>query len=495
MRRTLGVSRLFARGTDRMLLLTARRTRGFGRRSVKARRVLLKLIQRRRNVTKGILHNCSVSRRKIHRRVIRLANFNRVGTRSFGTPLPFSPQTGGIVVCTAGRTRGLKIPLMKARRLLLNLLGRRVLTIGVVGGLRVSPGLLHGSLCRGLNVGRPAGPSVHSTGGASGIRRKAPALSSLTHGLARLTHRGQVSPVIKHSGRIHHVVRVISHEAGGGPILMKRPKINGATVIRNLTRGVMTNSIPSALTGGHVVVLSVNSLMTNAGCHNRFRREVGGVVSRVCGSNGIVLFVSRLRALVNTNKTRKTVSTSGVLGPTLTENRLRAVNTAALSRCRGCVRGSTTLREHFTPVRVSRPAPRRSIRVVHNLHSHCRRRRNIRVASRTLGTTIRLSIHCVASEQLPSGTVSLVSRSTTGIHLSIARKSAPVKGLRVRVTGLSGSGRRTVLGRSFSGTTHVHGHRVAGGRGFRGVIRRRTRAVARCSLGMARGSMTRIITL
>lgn len=155
-------------------------------------------------------------------------------------------------------------------------------------------------------------------------------LRHFARGLARRTHSNGLSPILYHSNTVHRVVSVLTHHHGGGPVIINRTNINGATVIRNLTSHVTTNRIPRILGNIRLLSLSVNLLRTNTDIGNRFRHHLGNIVSRIGTSPGpVVVFVSRTRALVNTNNGTNNSSTTGLLGPTLTHNRLHAVTTAA----------------------------------------------------------------------------------------------------------------------------------------------------------------------
>lgn len=276
-----------------------------------------------------------------------------------------------------------------------------------------------------------------------GPRTRCRTLRHFNLSLARTTQSNGLSPIVNHSRRVQQIVRILSQHAGGGPIMVNRPNINGATVTRTLTRHVVGNRIPRSLGKQALVSLSVNNLVTKTGCHNRFRRHLHLILGRIASSRKrVVLFVSRLRAIIKTKTARNAVSTNGLLGPVLTQNRLHYVKTAALSRCHGRVRGSTTLRQHFRRICVNRPDTRSAVSVLQKLGRHCRGRRNIGVTSDTLITTTILSSHCVTSHFLPSGTVSLISRTTTGLGVRVASGPTRLRSLsqqlvRLRVRGLS----------------------------------------------------------
>lgn len=368
-----------------------------------------------------------------------------------------SNSAGRVLLGTRSVTGGVKSRFMDIRPVLLTVLGNGSATTQVLGSTNTGRGSL-ATTVRTLQRNRGIGDRDTSRGCRD--------LRGCTGGLMRRTHDNGLSPMVNHSRRVHHILRVLSHHAGGGPVLVNRPNANGATVIRKLTRHVIHNSIPRGLGGGRLCSLSVNTLITNTGCGNRFRRHLGDIVGRMAGTgNRVVLFVSRVRALMNTNNNRNTVSTTGVLGPTLTHNRLETVNTAALGRCRGCFRGSGTLRHQFRAIVIGRPSRMSTVDVLHNVGRHCRGRRGIHVRSSTYVTTIGLSRECVSSEFLPSGTVSLVSRTTTGLHV-----------------------RHSSIPRRLSRVAHRLGrlrvrHRTVGHRGSRPGVRRLSGRVTRLGSG------------
>lgn len=448
----------FARGTGGTLGLTVRDTRRVHRGCINARRVLCKLMGRNDNITTATLGRYKMARSTLHR-----------GLRSVGNavslirlaPSSFAPHAGEILETTIVVSSGANCACMNARRLLLTVLSRdsdctitflRRLNMSIRELTRTISGNVRNNTSRNFNNFRGRSTPGNSRGNNS-------TLSGFNESLARTTGGNRVSPMVNERGRVREIVRVLSHHAGGGPILVNRPNMNGATITRKLTLRVTGNGIPRVLGSGQIIDLSLANVMTNTGCENSFRREVGTTVSRIGGSGGAVLFVSRLRAVINTNTTRNDTSTTGVLGPSLTENSFRIVNTAALGRCEGCVRGSTTLRHHFRPMGINRPAPRRTMRVLGNLHSDCRTRRGIGVASRTVGTTMALSSECVTSHCLPSGTVSLVSRNTSGMELTSLASPSGMGRLRSRVTSCRGRGTDTVGRRSFRETTQLHSRR------------------------------------
>ncbi len=456
----------FATGTGRTLGRTVGSTRLLNRACINDRRLLLKLLHINNNITSTILAGCNIATRGIRTLVHSRVNYNAHAGLS---PSFFAPHTGRIVRLSVSDGVGSNGRLINDRRLLLKVLNRNSgFTVHFLGSLSISiTGLAH-RLLRTTNISVGAGPRGGvRDGGGSG----APALTGCKHSLARSTGGKGVSPIVKHRDRIRHIVRVLYHHAGGGPYLINRPNINGATVVRKLTRRVYSNGIPRVLRSGQVFDLSLANVITNAGCHNSFRRQVGTIVSRIAGSRGVILFVSRVRAVVNTNSTRKSASTTGVLGPSLTHNRFRLVNTAALARCHGGVRGSSTLRHHFRPMAMGRPSRRSDVLVLGNVHSGCRTRRGIAVASRTVATTIGLSSHCVASHFLPSGTVSLVSRTSSGMELSTSVIPRGVGRLRRALLDARSRGRRTVDSRDFRGTTGLHSRMLGLGARLRSTHR------------------------
>ncbi len=443
----------FARGTGATLGLTVRTTKRVKRACVNARRVILKLLQRNANITTIILTTQNIATMTCTGTVLT--------TRSSNMPIPLSPrslapQNGTTVRLTLASTTLSNRQCTNARRVLTTVLQSSAdITMQLLAHLNKQPVSLLNSL--GQTIAPPATPSVNHKRAKE--NNHAPLLRRCKQSLAHVTQTKQLSPIVKQRARLRQILRVLYHHAGGGPYLVKRPKIKGATIIRNLTRHVTTSRIPRVLQKGQLIALSLANVITNAGCHNSFRRQMGGTIIRIRGTKSILLFVSRLRGLVNANTTRKTISTTGVLGPILTQKRLRLVKTAALARCHQRVRGSTTLRHHFRPIAIKRPATRRAVTVLQKLQSGCRTRRHVGVDSRTLSTTITLSGQCVPSHFLPSGTVSLVSRTTS--HLQLAARTTPssIGRLRDRTTQLSTRGQTTVRRRSFRLTTHLQSRR------------------------------------
>lgn len=422
-------------------------TRDQKRRTVRATRVLCKIVGMNRGIAGFVFRGLKLGKRRVSLMLSgRVSSFPGISNKR---PC-LDERTGRIFRGTARCSGRVNSRFISLRRLLLTLLAMGDAISAVLGSTKVARGRLHNTVDR-LEGKR----GIASRSDRSGCR----SLRGCTVGLGRTTHDNGLSPIVKHSRRVQQMLRVLDQHAGGGPVLVNRPNANGATVIRKLTRHVLQNSIPRGLGGGRMCSLSVNTLITKTGCGKRFRRQLGSMIGRIGGSrNGVVLFVSRVRALMKTKGKRNTVSTTGVLGPTLTHKRLHSVNTAALSRCRGCFRGSGTLRHHFRVMRMSRPSGLDAVSVLHKLGRQCRGRRRMHVGSSTVVTTMRLDDQCVASHFLPSGTVSLVSRTTTGLHVRISsiprklsRVSQGVGRLRVRqrTVGQRGSrpGLRAVNGR------------------------------------------------
>lgn len=417
------------------------------RRTVRPIRVVRKIVGMNRGIAGFVFRGLNVGKRRMT--IIISGRVSSLPGISNNRPC-LDHRTGSMLRGTARCSGRVNSRFISLRRVLLTLLAMGDAMSAVLGSTKVARGRLHGTVDR-LEGKR----GMASRSDRSACR----SLRGCTVGLGRTTHDNGLSPMVKHSRRVQQMLRVLDQEAGGGPVLVNRPNANGATVIRKLTRHVLQKSMPRGLGGGRICSLSVNTLITNTGCGNRFRRHLGSMIGRIGGSrNSVVLFVSRVRALMNTKGNRNTVSTTGVLGPTLTHNRLHSVNTAALSRCRGCFRGSGTLRHHFRVMRMSRPSGLDAVSVLHKLGRHCRGRRRIHVGSSTVVTTIRLDDHCVASHFLPSGTVSLVSRTTTGLQVRmssmprrLSRVSHGVGRLRVRHRTVghrgSGPGLRVVNGR------------------------------------------------
>lgn len=214
--------------------------------------------------------------------------------------------------------------------------------------------------------------------------------------------------------RLRHAVRILYHGRGGGPLRINRPKIKGATLICKLTTHVRTNGIPRHLANYHVCRLSLNGLLTNARCQNRFRGELGTVVRKVQGRKRTVMCVSRVRGLVNTKQAKSnSVSTSGVLGPCLRKKRVQFVNSAACRRFGHCFSHDEKLMQHFRRVSVRRPKVRRAVRVIRKLGRECRAFRKMICRRKIVTCTIATTTQCVDSHFLPSGTVSLISRTKT----------------------------------------------------------------------------------
>lgn len=408
--------------------LDLRYTERFNRGEISDRRLLLNLSGRNSNMTSEMLLGLNVAPGCVRKGVVRGGNVVPVVPVS----LMLDPEDRRVLRVSNVFTSGFGSRCVRARRVLLNVLRRkRGLTIGVLGRTNVSSGSVIRLVVSAIKLSDIAAGGRDGPGCPAEARASLGVLSGCKGGLALITDRGGVSPMVKERGRVRETVRVLDEEAGGGPMFVKSPNIKGASITRKLTTGVTDKGIPSGLVKGILCALSVKSVLTKTGCENRFRREVGRIMSRMIGGKGVVLFVSRLRAVVNTKSAKRdAVSTSGVLGPMLSEKSVRVVKTAAVSRCEGRVRGSSTLREEFRPILVARPAGRRAVGVLRKLERGCRSRRGMGVACRTVMTTMSLSVECVASEFLPSGTVSLVSRSTSEMELERVGSRGGVLGSR-----------------------------------------------------------------
>lgn len=402
------------------------------------------------------------------------------GSAACSRGVDFGRGTSGILGLYVLRTGLLEGVTTSSRRVLLTVVG-----IGSGTTFRI---LRDGNMaCRGVGLAlrpsartnlkfdrsRSRSRSVHrdpDNGGSGTTRRRthptrggptgsAPMLSGFNASVAGTTRRKGLSPMINQIGRVRQLTRVLDHHGGGGPVLVNRPKINGSTVIRKLTLQVIRGGMSHVLFSGQIVTLSVATIITNAGCHKRFRRHVHSVLGRLGGGPGVVLFVSRVRAVIKTNSTTNSVSTTGVLGPTLTENRVRYVKTAALSRCHRGVRGSNTLRHQFRGIVMRPAATRRALRVLGGVGSGCRSRRGIGCASTTLRTYIGLASQCVASHGFPSGTVSTLSRTNSHMRLAGVATPGRVRRRRGLVSRVGSLGGRTIELRGFRLTTDCHSGR------------------------------------
>lgn len=468
-----------------MVACDGRRTGQLEGHCVNPRRLLLNVLHSNKKGTVRVLLGLSVSLGQMGDHLRNFLGSTRSSALLPSTRIPLSPVATGVLGVYVLRTHLLGDTATSARRMLLTVLGSnsglttailrrrqiscrtmfRRLSVGSAGpGTKVkfarssrrsrrSVGVSHSSHAKKTNS---TSTTRTTSEGPSG---SAPILSGFNMSVAQTTRRNGLSPIINHRHRVRHLTRVLDHHGGGGPILVNRPKIKGSTVMRNLTLHVIRGGISHVLFRGHIIVLSVTSIITKAGCHNRFRRHVHSVVGRLRGGPGIVLFVSRVRAVMNTNTTTNSVSTTGVLGPTLTHNRVRYVKTAALSRCEGGVRGSNTLRHHFRGIVMRPAATRRALRVLGGVGRGCRSRRGIDCASRTLRTYIGLSTHCVASHGFPSGTVSTLSRTNSHIRLAGVGIPGRVRRRRGLVRRTHDLGTRTMGSRGFRLTTDCHSHR------------------------------------
>lgn len=113
---------------------------------------------------------------------------------------------------------------------------RRSRTTCLLHGRRIDHLSIIGFVSRNAHGSRPARSS--SPNDRPGDRRrtnKRRHVRGFAAGLGRLTHINKVSPLVNHRGRLRHTVRILYHHHGGGPLLIKRSNINGATVTRNLT--------------------------------------------------------------------------------------------------------------------------------------------------------------------------------------------------------------------------------------------------------------------
>lgn len=472
----------FSRGISSVVMCDGRRTGHLGDDCVKPRRLLLNVLHSNRKGTVRVLSGLGAGLASVGGRVRTVLGRRTSSVLLPSTSIPLSGKTTGVLGLYVLRTQIVGDRITSARRMLLTVLGSgsglttAILRTGRIGCRRMFRRLslrpsvdTNVKFARSSSSRRRVGRS-HSSRKSNRHRRRtratsegpagsAPILSGFNASVAGTTRRNHLSPIIKHRQRVRHLTRVLDHHGGGGPVLVNRPKIKGSTVIRNLTLHVVRGGISHVLFSGHIITLSVTTIITNAGCHKRFRRHVHSVLGRLRGGPGIVLFVSRVRAVMNTKSTTKSVSTTGVLGPTLTHKRVRYVNTAALSRCQGGVRGSKTLRHHFRGMVMRPAATSRALRVLHGVGSGCRSRRGMGCASTTLRTYIGLASHCVASHGFPSGTVSTLSRTNSHMRLAGIDMPGRVRSRRGLVRRTGGGGGRTIGSRGFRLTTDFHSGR------------------------------------
>lgn len=250
-------------------------------------------------------------------------------------------------------------------------------------------------------------------------------LDKYTTNINEMVRDGKCENLVNRPKLMSKIIQVLSRRKKNNVVLVGNGGVGSTSLVHLLASLINNDEVPSVLKGKTIYMLDSVALVSGTSLKGMFEERVNGLFKELTASENNILFIDNMQTVVRNTGRDKDGDLTDILGPILTDGKVRVIGTMSFKDYRNGVENAPVLSHKLQKIVVESTTDEETFEILKKNRSLYEKYHHVLFSDDCLRRIIKLSKRYITNNNLPDSAIDVMD--ITGARMSRGEDTALTK--------------------------------------------------------------------
>ncbi len=268
--------------------------------------------------------------------------------------------------------------------------------------------------------------------------------------LTAQAENGKLDPVLCRDKEISEAIRVLLRRRKNNPCFIGESGVGKTAVVEGIALRIASGDVPEDIRTHRIYTLDIPSMIAGAKYRGDFEDRLKNVISEVCHSGKIILFIDEIHGLVGAGAAEGAIDAANILKPALSRGDIQVIGATTTDEYRRYIEKDNALERRFQPISIEEPDEETTLSIIQGIQEKYEQFHGVSVSREAVKAAVKLSSLYIEDRRLPDKAIDLIDEACATVKIAEYEKRPAINVISHELKSLSEEKETAVLLQDFA---------------------------------------------
>lgn len=248
------------------------------------------------------------------------------------------------------------------------------------------------------------------------VNREYTYIPKYTTNINEMVRDGKCENLVNRPKLTEKIIQVLARRKKNNVVLVGNGGVGSTSLVHLLAKLINEDKVPTVLKGKHIYMLDIVKLVSGTTLKGMFEERVNGLFEELTSSEDNILFIDNMQMVVRNTGRDKDGDLTDVLGPILSDGKVRVIGTMSFKDYRNGVENAPALSHKLQKVVVEATNDEETLEILKSNRQLYEQYHHVLFSDDCLTRAIKLAKRYITNNNLPDSAIDVMD--ITGARMS-----------------------------------------------------------------------------
>jgi ATP-dependent Clp protease ATP-binding subunit ClpC len=248
------------------------------------------------------------------------------------------------------------------------------------------------------------------------VNREYTYIPKYTTNINEMVRDGKCENLVNRPKLTEKIIQVLARRKKNNVVLVGNGGVGSTSLVHLLAKLINEDKVPTVLKGKHIYMLDIVKLVSGTTLKGMFEERVNGLFEELTSSEDNILFIDNMQMVVRNTGRDKDGDLTDVLGPILSDGKVRVIGTMTFKDYRNGIENAPALSHKLQKVVVEATNDEETLEILKSNRQLYEQYHHVLFSDDCLTRAIKLAKRYITNNNLPDSAIDVID--ITGARMS-----------------------------------------------------------------------------
>lgn len=248
------------------------------------------------------------------------------------------------------------------------------------------------------------------------VNREYTYIPKYTTNINEMVRDGKCENLVNRPKLTEKIIQVLARRKKNNVVLVGNGGVGSTSLVHLLAKLINEDKVPTVLKGKHIYMLDIVKLVSGTALKGMFEERVNGLFEELTSSEDNILFIDNMQMVVRNTGRDKDGDLTDVLGPILSDGKVRVIGTMSFKDYRNGIENAPALSHKLQKVVVEATNDEETLEILKSNRQLYEQYHHVLFSDDCLTRAIKLAKRYITNNNLPDSAIDVMD--ITGARMS-----------------------------------------------------------------------------